>query len=140
MKHTLLGSTHVLLLLSGEKIIETIKVFCVQNKITAATLQAIGAVREVELGFYKLGEKKYAWKKTKAELEIDGLLGNIALLNNDVIVHAHMTVSDSEMHAFGGHLKEAVVGASCEIFLTPLPGTLERRQDESTGLNLLQLP
>ncbi len=139
MKHQQHGNTFVLLLSTGERIIESITAFCKEKKITAAHFTAIGAVSEAELGFYNLETKTYKWKKAEAELEIDSIVGNVAVFENEPLVHAHATVSDSEMHSFGGHLKEAVAGASCEIFLTPLQGKLERKYDEVTGLKLLQL-
>ena len=139
MRHKELGGAHVLLLLEGEKLIESITGFCKEKNIAAAKFNAIGAVKEVELGFYNLAAKEYKWKKTEAEFELDSLTGNVALHGGKPFVHAHATVSDNEMHAFGGHLKEAVVGASCEIFLTPLQGKIERKHDEKTGLKLMKL-
>ncbi|MEK6837371.1 MAG: PPC domain-containing DNA-binding protein [Nanoarchaeota archaeon] len=138
MKHEQLGNTFVLLLSTGERAIESITAFCKEKKITAAHFTAIGAVSEVELGFYKLATKEYTWKKAEAELEIDSIVGNVAVFENEPLVHAHATVSDNEMHSFGGHLKEAVVGASCEVFLTPLQGRIERKHDEKTGLKLMR--
>ncbi len=139
MKHKELNGTHVLVLLEGEKLIESITDFCSSKKIAAATFTVIGALREVELGFYDLAAKEYHWKKIKAELELDSATGNVAVLEGKPLVHAHATVSDNEMHAFGGHLKEAIIGASCEVFLTPLQEKIERKPDEKTGLNLLML-
>ncbi|MBI2141478.1 DUF296 domain-containing protein [Candidatus Woesearchaeota archaeon] len=139
MKHQQLGNTFVLLLYTGERIIESVTAFCKEKNIAAAQFAAIGAVKEVELGFYSLEAKAYNWKKAEAELEIDSIIGNVALFEGEPLVHAHATVSDGEMHSFGGHLKEAVVGASCEVFLQPLQGKLERTHDDVTGLKLLQL-
>lgn len=139
MKNRELDGTHVLLLLEGEKLIESIGDFCSSKKISAAHFTAIGALKEVELGFYDLAAKEYRWKKAEAELELDNATGNVAVLDGKPIVHAHVTVSDNEMHAFGGHLKEAVVGASCEVFLKPLQGKIERKHDNKTGLKLMQI-
>lgn len=139
MKHKELNGTHVLLLLEGEKLIESVTGFCREKNITAATFTAIGAVKEAELGFYNLAAKEYHWKKAEAELELDNATGNVAIFDGKPFVHAHATVSDNEMHSFGGHLREAVVGASCEVFLTPLQGKLERAYDKKTGLKLMRI-
>ena len=139
MKHKEISGVYVLLLLEGERLIESVTKFCSEKSITAATFNAIGAIKEVELGFYNLQTKSYTWKKAETELEIDNVTGNVAVLDGELVVHAHATVSDSEMHAFGGHLKEATVGASCEVFLQPLLGKLERKYDEKTGLKLIKL-
>lgn len=139
MKSKELNGTHVLLLLEGEKLIESVTNFCAGKNIGAATFSAIGALKEAELGFYDLAAKEYRWKKMKAELELDNATGNVAVLDGKLIVHAHATASDNEMHAFGGHLKEAVIGASCEVFLKPLQGKIERKHDDKTGLKLMQI-
>ncbi len=138
MKNKELNGVYTLLLAEDEEIISSVAKFCEEKDIAAAQVSAIGAVKSVELGFYSLESKAYKWKKAEAELEIDSLTGNVALLDGKILVHAHATVSDAEMHAFGGHLKEAIVGASCEVFITPLQGKLERKHDEKTGLNLLK--
>jgi len=139
MRHKELNGVYVLLLAEDEKIIESITAFCREKGITAAQLTAIGVVKEAELGFYNLETKTYKWKKAEAELEIDSITGNVAMFEGEPLVHAHATVSDSEMHSFGGHLKEATVGASCEVFITPLQGKIERQYDEKTGLKLMRL-
>ena len=41
------------------------------------------------------------------------------------------------MHAFGGHVNTLVIGGTGEIFLRTLPGQVNRRLDEETGLNVL---
>ena len=139
MKHKEISCVYVLLLHEGERLIESVTKFCSEKSIAAATFNAIGAIKEVELGFYNLPTKSYTWKKAEAELEIDNVTGNVAVLDGELVVHAHATVSDSEMHAFGGHLKEATVGASCEVFLQPLQGKLERKYDDKTGLRLMKI-
>jgi predicted DNA-binding protein with PD1-like motif len=54
-------------------------------------------------------------------------------------IHAHITIADQQFGTFGGHLKEAIVGATCEIYLTRLRGKIQRIKDEITGLNLLDI-
>ena len=139
MKHKELNGVYILLLSHGEKIVESVTDFCRKNSIAAAQFNAVGALKEVEIGFYNLSTKTYKWKKAEAELEIDNITGNVAAFEGEPFVHAHATVSDNEMHAFGGHLKEALVGASCEVFLMPLQGRIERKYDEKTGLKLMHV-
>jgi predicted DNA-binding protein with PD1-like motif len=51
----------------------------------------------------------------------------------------HITLSNNEYNAFGGHLNTAIVSATCEVILEELNGKLERSFDENTGLNLFKL-
>ena len=55
------------------------------------------------------------------------------------MVHAHITVCDSEGRAFGGHVLEGcVVSPTAELALLELSGArLVRRLDAATGLKLL---
>ena len=51
--------------------------------------------------------------------------------------HLHMCAADQEGHAFGGHLNEAVISATCELVVTCLPGETNRVFSDEVGLNLI---
>lgn len=125
-------------LVKGEEIINTLTKLLKKETIYAAHFSGIGAVQSATLGFYNLKKKKYRWKKFK-ECEVVSLTGNVTVLNDKLFIHAHMVVSDSKFNCYGGHLKEAVVGATLEIVLERLAGKAERKFDEEIGLNLLEL-
>lgn len=48
-----------------------------------------------------------------------------------------MCAADQEGHAFGGHLNEAVISATCELVVTCLPGETNRVFSDEVGLNLI---
>jgi len=54
-------------------------------------------------------------------------------------IHAHIVVSDREMKAIGGHLKQGVVAATCEVVLHVFDGEIKRYSDEEIGLELLDI-
>ena len=60
-------------------------------------------------------------------------------MNNEVYLHCHITLSDVEMNAIAGHLKEGIIGATCEIVLIKLAGEINRKFDNVIGLNLMEL-
>ncbi len=120
----------------GDEIVEAITAFCEHNDIKAARLEGIGAVMEAELGFYDLEKQKYHHKKF-GEMEIVSLLGNISLVDDKPFLHAHMVLSGRDFSAVGGHLFNGIVGATCEIFLTPLPHSMKRKHIPEIGLKLL---
>jgi uncharacterized protein len=129
---------HFFVLKRGQKIVENILKFCSDKNINSAHISAIGAVSSVELKFYDIHKKAYLSKKLEKELEIVSITGNVAVSDEELILHAHGSFSDSEMNAFGGHLGEAVVAGTCEVFLVTLSKKLERTLDEETGLKLIK--
>jgi predicted DNA-binding protein with PD1-like motif len=104
-----------------------------------ATFSAIGAVSHLTLGYYTLSEKAYHWKEFSGEYEILGITGNISLLDGKPFVHMHGVFSGSDFAAFGGHIKDAVIGASCEIILSIHDTPLSRAFDDASGLKLWEM-
>ncbi|MEK7571238.1 MAG: PPC domain-containing DNA-binding protein [Patescibacteria group bacterium] len=124
-------------LMMGENLVEKLTTFCVEKGINTGVLQGIGTASQVEIGAYNLKEKAYHWKVFNKNLEIVSLTGNVSLVDDKPFLHMHTVLSDENYACFGGHLKEAIVGPTCEIFLTNLETAISREYDESTGLKLL---
>ena len=83
--------------------------------------------------------KDYSSKDFQGDMEITGMTGNISMLDDELIVHSHITFSDTEYRSFGGHLNEMKISATLEIMLFPLDVDLKRSKDSSTNINLLDL-
>lgn len=123
---------------SGDEVIGVLKNFCKKENIKSGFFSAFGACGELTLAYYSLDEKKYEEKDVKERLEIVSLTGNIAKMDDEIIVHAHGLFSDLNMQVRGGHIKKLVVSATCEMFLTVFDDYIKRGYDESTGLNLIK--
>ncbi len=130
---------HVIRLSKGDEIIMKLTDFCRKNNIVNGIVSAVGAVSSAELALYRLDDKKYFSKKFKEPLEICSLNGNIALLDSKPFLHIHAVLSNSRMTAFGGHLKEAVVSATCEVTIIEFDSKIGRKYDEEIGLNLMDV-
>lgn len=139
MKYKKIETGYVIRLATDENIIETLTQFCVTEKIYSGVFSGIGAVKNVELGFYHLDRKEYEFKTFNTTFEIVSLTGNISNVDNNPFIHIHTVLSDSEYHTYGGHLKEGIVGATCEIFFSVINSPISRVFDEVTGLKLLSL-
>ena len=133
------GNNYIIRLDKGEKILESVKNFCAKNGIKCGYFNGIGAASEAEFGFYIESKKKYNFELFRQPLEIVSLNGNITTLNGEIHVHCHAVFGDANMEAIASHLKEAVVSFTCEIFLVSLDSEAERKYDEKTGLNLIDL-
>jgi len=67
------------------------------------------------------------------------MTGNITTMEDEVYLHCHITLGDQKMRAIAGHLVEGTIAATCEIVLISLDGKINRKHDEFTGLNLLDI-
>ncbi len=131
------SSSTLLILKKDEKIIGSIIDYCQNNKIESAWVSAIGAVSEAETGLYDLSNKKYLKQKFTGSFEIASLSGNISKKEDEIIAHIHAVFTNEEMKAFGGHLVDATVAATCEIYLTTFNEAITREFSDSIGLNLI---
>jgi predicted DNA-binding protein with PD1-like motif len=130
--------THLLRFDKGDDVIELLKEYCVEKKITAAHFTCIGACEKVLLSFYDLHKKEYIDNLVDEELEITGVIGNIATMDDQTVVHAHGTFGNQKYEILGGHIKTLIISATGEVFLTVLDKPMKRAFDEPTGLNLLK--
>lgn len=124
----------------GADLLEELTNICKEKNINLGKVEALGAVQKVNLGYYDQTKKQYNFFEIDKHLEITNLIGNISLKDGQPMVHAHITVSDSEGKAFGGHLAPGTIVFACEFIITVLDGPkLTRDHDEVTGLPLWKM-
>ncbi len=110
---------------------------CRDKGVGLGKVEAIGAVKKARLGYYDQITRKYNFFEIDKSLEITKLIGNVSLRDGEPMVHAHITLADSQGNAFGGHLAEGTIVFACEFVLTVYEGPqFNRSYDEQTGLPL----
>ena len=67
------------------------------------------------------------------------LIGDVAKYDGKPIVHAHVVVGRSDGTTAGGHLLEASVRPTCEVFLTESSEELAKAFDPDSGLVLIKV-
>lgn len=107
--------------------------------MTAAYFTAVGAFRDVVLGYFERERKDYKRISLHEQVEVLSLVGNIALADGKPKLHAHVVIGRSDGSAHGGHLLEAHVWPTLEVMAVESPQHLRRTHDEETGLALLPL-
>lgn len=122
----------------GEEILAKIKEISVKENIKLASIQALGATDEFTVGVYKVDEKKYYANEFKGYFEIVSLTGTINTMNGEFYTHIHMSAGNDKGEVFGGHLNKAVVSATCEMVIDVIDGSVDRKYDEETGLNVFR--
>lgn len=132
-------SGFIIRLEKNEELISSLKQFVADQKIKSAKVQGIGGLLSAQLGYYNLKRKKYTFRHIKDVVELVSLLGNITTSKEGPALHLHAVVSDVRNKAYGGHLKSAVIGGTCEIFVEIVPLQIKRKSNEEIGLPLLDL-
>jgi predicted DNA-binding protein with PD1-like motif len=125
----------------GEEVVKTLTDFVRQHDIKGGFLQGMGAFESASLGVYDLFTKGYITKSFRERLEVGMLNGNIARVENsdEIFIHMHVTVGDSSLHSFTGHVFEAIVLGTLEVFIRPLTTEIIRRRNDDLGFNAWHL-
>lgn len=126
-------------LMRGEEIIASLTELAEKERIQSGFLFGLGAVANPKLGYFDLKTKEYQSETFEGEFEIVNLTGNISQLEGKPFIHAHLTISDQECKAFGGHLFSAQVHATGEIAIIDFALPIARKLDQEIGLKLLDL-
>lgn len=124
----------------GEKVVSTLQQFAGERQIPNAMVFGIGAVQDPELGAYHLDRREYTRKRFEGYFELVNLTGNLGYADKSPLLHAHVTLTDHDYNAFGGHLFETEVYATVEIVLWPGRNLLQRSLVDEIGLKLWDLP
>ena len=130
---------YVIRLEKGEEIISSIRQAYNHKRLKGAFFFGLGVGKDLVLGYFDALKKDYVKKMFEGEYEFTSLSGNISHLNKEVIVHCHVTITDHNFNAFGGHLFQGTVPATCEIVMLPFAHVLKRKRDKNTGLNVLEV-
>jgi len=118
-------------------LLDQLTAICQKENISLGKVQAIGAVQKAKVGYYNQKIREYQLIEIDRDLEITNLSGNISLRDNKPMVHAHITLSDKDGNAFGGHLVQGTIVFACEFIIQTFAGPAHHRaHDENTGLPL----
>ena len=141
MRHRIINEspkTYALIFETGDELAEGLKKFATQQKLAAASFEAIGALSSVELAWFDWEDKKYHPSVSLHEqLELLSLIGDIALQDDKPAVHAHAVVGKKDGTAHGGHLLKAHVRPTCEVIVTESPAHLRKVIDPESGVPLI---
>lgn len=139
MKYKRFGEDIVARLEVGEEVVASLAEIAEREGVTFAEVSGIGAADEFDVSVYDVKAKVYFDNTFREPLEITSLSGTVTEMNGAPYVHIHAAACRRDGTAVGGHLKRAVVSATCEIVLHTVYGRVPRFFDERTGLNLMEL-
>ena len=131
--------TYALVFEAGDEAVAGLKRFAEQQQLGAAQITAIGAFRDVTLGYFDWENKEYLQIPVIEQVEVLALIGDVAQEKGKPKVHAHVVVGRSDGTTRGGHLLEGHVRPTLEVILTESPAHLRKEHDEESGLALIHL-
>jgi predicted DNA-binding protein with PD1-like motif len=131
--------TFALVLDTGDEVVSTLERFAAENGLVASRFTAIGAFRQVTLGYFDWSRKDYERIEIGEQLEVLSLIGDVALQDRKPRLHAHVVLGRRDASTRGGHLLHAIVRPTLEVLLTDSPEYLRREHDAATGLALIRI-
>lgn len=126
----------------GENFMPTLINFCEENDVHWGQFAAIGALENIEIGYYDLTTREYIFHHDEGPFEVASMQGNISEMDGEkAVVHAHAVLSrpDPTLACIGGHLRSARVALTLELCLWHVSQPLIRARDDETGLNLINV-
>lgn len=123
----------------GAKLPGALADFCREQGLSSATAEGLGALRDVELGYWDLETKSYLRTRLEGSWELLNLWADVAEWDGALFAHAHVVLSGADFVARGGHLFEGTVSVTAELRVWEVGRPLRRRMHEDIGLHLLDL-
>lgn len=130
---------YILRLVRGEEIISSLRFFAEKKRIPSGILWGIGAMRNVEIGYFDDRKKEYLKRRFRKSVEILNLTGSISYIEKKPYIHIHCTIGDKGLKCFGGHLFSGEITATAEIYINILTKKIMRERDEIEPFFLLKL-
>lgn len=131
--------TFVLVFDNGDEVMEDLLGFVRAEGVGAARFTAIGAFSGATLGYYDWVQKEYTKNVVNEQVEVLSLIGDVALKDDEPVVHAHVVLGRSDASTFGGHLLDGHVRPTLELVLVESPEHLRKVHDPESGLALIRL-
>lgn len=132
--------TFVLILDPGDEAFSAISRFAAEERLSAASLTALGAFSKATVGWFDLDTKSYRKIPVDQQCEVLSALGDIAIDDQGKpSLHMHVVLGLCDGTTRGGHLLDGAVQPTLEVTLIETPAHLRRKQRPELGLALIDL-
>ncbi|MCD6119213.1 DUF296 domain-containing protein [bacterium] len=123
------SSTYAIRFERGENFFETLKDWVKRDRIHgAAILGGVGMFENPKLGYFTGADGKYVFTVFEGCFECLSLQGNIAWRDDEPIIHCHAVLGREDFTIFGGHLADANVAVTIEMFVRTIDPSAIRMQ------------
>jgi predicted DNA-binding protein with PD1-like motif len=131
---------YIVRLESGEEAISALTALLTAEGISFANISGAGALRRARLGYWNAARCAYEYRDVTDQVEVVSFQGNAALKDGAPFLHLHAVLSRHDFTVLGGHVKEAHVHPTLEVWLRTEQMPVRRTHDGAPGLDLLDLP
>ena len=131
--------TYAVIFAKGDEIMSGLTEFAVREKLVAGHFTAIGALESARFGWFDRAQNAYRDIPFDHQVEMISLIGDVGLVNGAPQIHAHGAVGFPDGQVHGGHMLEAVVWPTLELFFTAYRTPLIKAHDAETNLFLFNL-
>ncbi len=140
MEYQRFGDRYQVRLHAGDELLESLTRLLESEGIGYAAMSGLGAVRQIELGYYDQERQDYDRHQLGEQMELLSLIGNATMRDGRPALHIHASLARRDLSAIGGHVFAAVANPTMEIWLRREAAVVERDYDDATHLALMQLP
>lgn len=139
MKQKLDSNILAVRLYEGEDIVSSLSsAFKSTGKPLGIVISGAGMLKDIRLGYF-LGHGRYKENIFDRAREIVSLTGNLINASSKFFAHLHVSLADDDGRVVGGHLEEAKIHGTGEIFIYLTDIAVRREKEEETGLEGLKL-
>jgi uncharacterized protein len=132
------AGVRVVILDSGDEAFAALTKFVNDEKLSAASLTAIGAFERATIGWFDLAAKSYRKIEVNEQCEVLSAIGDVAVDDDGrASLHVHVVLGLSDGTTRGGHFLSGIVRPTLEVVLTEAPATLRRRKRPELGIALV---
>lgn len=124
----------ILVLNSGDELIESITQCAKDAKLMGASVGGLGQLHNPTLAYFSSNPNDKPTLTTfSGYYELASLNGDITNNENKYYTHLHTTLADKKFRGIAGHVNTAKVGLTAEITIIPLSAPVQRTVDPKTG-------
>jgi uncharacterized protein len=132
--------TFVLILDQAEEAFATITDFANREKISGASVSAIGAFSKARVGWFDLSARKYKPIDVSEQCEVLSLIGDVAQGDDgSASLHLHAVLGVQDGTVRGGHFLSGSVQPTLEVTITESVVHLRRKKRADLGIALISI-
>jgi hypothetical protein len=129
-----------LILDQNEEAFKSISDFATREKITGASVSAIGAFSRAKVGWFDLGAKKYKPIEVNEQCDVLSLIGDVAQGDDGkASLHLHAVLGLQDGTVRGGHFLSGAVQPTLEVTITESVVHLRRKKRSDLGIALMSI-